>query len=99
MAWADSGTGISGISRWLAWCSSRLAVAESNRMPFDLPECEQELVGGYHTEYGWLPLCDVFSGRVRARRDGELPGVDLVFAVGISPGSPRPEQLPGRRSW
>lgn len=43
---------------WLIFFASGLA--ESNRLPFDLPECEQELVGGYHTEYSALKFAMFF---------------------------------------
>ena len=58
-----------GIWGWYVWYQPLAclifftsALAESNRLPFDLSECEQELVGGYHTEYGGFRFVLFFLG-------------------------------------
>ncbi|CUI17357.1 NADH dehydrogenase I, H subunit [Candidatus Protochlamydia naegleriophila] len=54
---------------WLIWTNPVsfliyfiTAFAETNRAPFDLPEAEQELTAGYHTEYGGMKFAIFFLG-------------------------------------
>src|SRR6202035_5554224 len=62
--------------------------AETNRLPFDLPESETELIGGYHTEYSSMKFALFFLGEYAAMITGSAVIVTLFFGAWHFPGIP-----------
>ena len=74
---------------WLNWLIFRQPVcfviflvamfAETNRMPFDLPESEQELAGGYNVEYSSMKFALFFMGEYASLTTASAMMVTLFF--------------------
>ena len=99
------GGGLS-IQRWALWIPMALSFlmfatcifAEANRTPFDMAECETDLVGGYHTEYSSMKFASFFMGEYAAMVIGSAMVVTL-FLGGWSIGFGADEALAIWNQW
>ena len=87
--WTNLGKWLLAIPMVISFVVFTIAVfAETNRLPFDLPEAEQELAGGYHTEYSSMKFALFFLGEYAAMISGSAIIVTLFFGGWHFPGIP-----------
>jgi NADH-quinone oxidoreductase subunit H len=67
------------------FCYFLAAIAETNRVPFDLPEAESELVAGYHTEYASMKFAMFFIAEYTAMITVSCLATVLFFGGWLSP--------------
>jgi NADH-quinone oxidoreductase subunit H len=94
-SWGIDTTAIGGFLAWnifqmpllfFAWIIFFIAsLAESNRAPFDLPEAESELVGGYHTEYSGFRWASIMLAEYGMMLLVSLLGAVLFFGSWNTP--------------
>ncbi len=88
-----------GVGRWFVIpqilgfvCFFISALAETNRVPFDLPEAETELVAGFHTEYASFKFAMFFMAEYAAMVTVSFMVAVLFFGGYFSP-------FPGTPAW
>jgi NADH-quinone oxidoreductase subunit H len=65
-------------------------LAETNRVPFDLPEAETELVGGFHTEYSSMKFAMFFMAEYASMMTASCMATLLFFGGWNGPGASIP---------